>query len=259
MDRVQPLPPSGESASDAAPAVDRGVLHAAVADRLRDLIVEGVLAPGARLNERVLSAQLGVSRTPLREAFKVLAGEGLVALPPNRGAQVAELDRDDVAHAFELIAALERLSGELAAQRATQAEIDEVRALHYEMLAAHARRDLPAYYRANLAIHRLIAAAARNPVLAETYRNVNARIQSLRFKSNLVRDKWDRAVQEHGEMVEALAARDGARLGAVLRRHLENKRDVVLAQLDAARAVPAPRATANPTSARRARPAGAAT
>ena len=228
-------PPAGQAAVRADPALpaalDRQALHAAAADRLRDLIIEGVLAPGARLNERVLAAHLGVSRTPLREAFKVLAGEGLVALLPNRGAMVVALSRADVEHTFELMAALEALSGELAARRVTEAELAEVRALHYEMLAAHARRDLPAYYRANLAVHRLINAAARNPVLSETYRNVNARIQSLRFKSNLNRDKWDAAVREHAEMVEALAARDGARLGAVLRRHLENKRDVVLAQM----------------------------
>ena len=80
-------------------------------------------------------------------------------------------------------------------------------------------------------MHRLINGAARNPVLADTFRNVNARIQSLRFKSNLNRDKWDAAVREHGQMVDALAARDGPRLGAVLKKHLENKRDIVLAQL----------------------------
>lgn len=215
-------------------AIDRRVLHVAAAERLRDLIIEGVLPPGARLNERVLAAQLGVSRTPLREAFKMLAGEGLVALLPNRGAIVVELSRADIEHTFELMAALEALSGELAAKRATQQEIDEVRALHFEMLAAHARRDLAAYYYVNLSIHRIINRAARNPVLADTFRTVNARIQSLRFKSNLNHDKWDAAVREHSEMVEALAARDGARLGALLRRHLENKCDVVLALMTSA-------------------------
>ena len=212
--------------------IERRPLHEEVADRLRVLLTEGSLVPGSRLNERVLCERLRVSRTPLREAFKVLAGEGLVALLPNRGAMVIELSRADIEHTFELMAALEALSGELAARRVTDAEIAEMRALHFEMLAAHARRDLPAYYRVNLAIHRLINAAARNPVLADTYRNVNARIQSLRFKSNLDRDKWDAAVREHAEMVEALSARDGARLAAVLRRHLENKRDVVLAQME---------------------------
>jgi DNA-binding GntR family transcriptional regulator len=150
-------------------APDRRVLHEAVAERLRALIVDGVLAPGAHLNERVLCEQLGVSRTPLREAFRTLAGEGIVALQPNRGAVVAALSRQDVEHAFELMAALESLAGGLAAERATATERDELRALHFEMLAAHARRDLPAYYRLNSSIHRRLVDCARNPVLADTY------------------------------------------------------------------------------------------
>jgi len=216
-------------------AVDRRVLHEAVADRLRELIVEGVLPPGEHLNERVLCEQLAVSRTPLREAFRTLAGEGIVELQPNRGAVVAALSRDDVAHAFELMGALEALAGELAAARATPQERDELRALHFEMLAAHARRDLPAYYRLNSTIHRRLVACARNPVLADTYARLNARLQSLRFRSNLNRDKWDAAVAEHGAMIEALDARDGARLSDVLRAHLGHKRAAVLAQLDVSR------------------------
>jgi len=214
-------------------AVDRRMLHEAVAERLRELIIEGVLAPGAHLNERVLCGQLAVSRTPLREALRTLAGEGIVDLLPNRGATVAALSRADAEHAFVLIGALEGLAGELAAQRASPAEIDEIRALHFEMLAAHTRRDLPAYYRCNREIHRRIAACARNPLLDHSSARLNARLHALRFRSNLDRERWDAAVAEHGAMVDALAARDGARLGAVLRAHLENKRATVLAQLDA--------------------------
>jgi DNA-binding GntR family transcriptional regulator len=213
-------------------AVDRRVLHEAVAERLRELIVEGELAPGAHLNERVLCAQLAVSRTPLREAYRTLAGEGIVELQPNRGAVVASMRREDVEHAFELMATLEALAGELAARRATGAERDELRALHFEMLAAHARRDLPAYYRSNSAIHRRLVDCARNPVLADTYARLNARLQALRFRSNLNREKWDAAVAEHAAMIEALDAGDGARLSAVMRGHLDHKRATVLAQLD---------------------------
>ena len=138
------------------------------------------LAPGAKLNERELSEQLQVSRTPLREAIKMLAAEGLVELLPNRGAAVAQMSEQDVADTFEVIAGLEGQSGELAAQRITEAELAEIRALHYEMLAAYTRRDLPTYYRINAQIHTLINAAARNPVLMQTWRTVNARLQSLK-------------------------------------------------------------------------------
>lgn len=214
--------------------IGRRPLHEEVADRLRELITEGGLPAGSRLNERVLCERLGVSRTPLREAFKVLAAERLVELHPNRGASVAALGAGDVVHLFELMGALEGLVGELAAARRTDAELGEIRALHYEMLAAHARRDLPAYYWLNRAIHHAMARCARNPELAEVYRSVNLRIQHLRFRSNFNRDKWDAAVREHELMLKALADGDGPGLRRLLENHLRNKRDAVLEGLDGA-------------------------
>ncbi len=212
-------------------AVDRRALHEAVADRLREQIIEGHLTPGEHLNERVLCEQLQVSRTPLREAFRTLAGEGVIELQPNRGAVVASLSLEDVAHAFELMGALEALAGTLAAERAQPEEISQIRALHGAMTEAHATRDLPRYYRLNREIHARISACARNPVLSEACNRLNARLQALRFRSNLDRDKWDAAIAEHAAMVEALAARDGARLGRILTAHLQSKRATVLAQL----------------------------
>jgi DNA-binding GntR family transcriptional regulator len=209
-------------------SIPRQVLHQEVAVRLRQRIVEGQLAPGAKLNERELAELLNVSRTPLREAIKMLAAEGLVELLPNRGAVVAQMSAQDVADTFEVIAGLEGQSGELAAQRITEAELAEIRALHYEMMAAYTRRDLPTYYRLNAQIHTQINAAARNPVLAQTWRTVNARLQALRFRSNFDEAKWKRAVKEHERMVELLAARDPAGLRALLVEHLMHKRDAVL-------------------------------
>jgi DNA-binding GntR family transcriptional regulator len=220
----------------AIPSIDRLGLSAAVCVRLRDMIVEGVLAPGTRLNERMLCEQLNVSRTPLREAFKTLAVEGLIVLQPNRGAVVAQMSAPEIEQTFEVMGALEGLSGELACARALDEEIAEVRALHFEMLAAHVRRDLPSYYKLNHAIHDRINAMARNPVLTETYQQINARIQSLRFRSNFNQDKWDLAVKEHGAMLDALERRDGNAMRQILLQHLRNKRDAVLAVLRAAQA-----------------------
>jgi len=209
-------------------SIPRQVLHQEVAVRLRQRIVEGQLAPGTKLNERELAELLNVSRTPLREAIRMLAAEGLVELLPNRGAVVAQMSAQDVADTFEVIAGLEGQSGELAAQRITEAELAEIRALHYEMMAAWTRRDLPTYYRLNAQIHTQINAGARNPVLAHTWRTVNARLQALRFRSNFDEAKWKRAVKEHERMVELLAARDSAGLRALLVEHLMHKRDAVL-------------------------------
>ena len=215
-------------------SIPRASLHEQVAQRLRQMLVENQIAPGAKLNERELAEVLQVSRTPLREAIKMLAAEGLVELLPNRGAIAVELDETDVLNTFEVMAGLEALSGELAAQRITDAELAEIRAMHFEMLAAYTRRDLPAYYRLNSGIHRAINVAARNPVLTATYNQVNARLQALRFRSNQDEVKWKHAMAEHDRMIDALGKRDAPAMRKLLLEHLDHKRDVVLAQLRAA-------------------------
>jgi DNA-binding GntR family transcriptional regulator len=208
--------------------IARLTLPEAAAERLRALIIEGVLLPGAKLNERELCEQLGVSRTPLREAFRMLAGDGLLVQLPNRGAQVVALSREDARHAFEMMGALEGFAGELAVARVTEDDIAGLRIMQAEMETAHARDDLPTYYRINRAIHDAINAVAGNPVLTQTYRTLNARLHALRFRSNFNRAKWDQAVAEHRSMIEALAARDGAALRDLLVRHLRAKQQAVL-------------------------------
>jgi len=201
-------------------SIPRAALHEQVAQRLRQMLVENQIVPGAKLNERALAEVLQVSRTPLREAIKMLAAEGLVELLPNRGAIAVELTEADVLNTFEVMAGLEAMSGELAAQRVTDAE-----------LAAYTRRDLSGYYRLNSLIHRAINAAAKNPVLTATYNQVNARLQALRFRSNQDEVKWKHAMAEHDRMIGALGSRDSAAMRAVLLEHLDHKRDVVVDQL----------------------------
>lgn len=212
--------------------IARLTLPEAAAERLRTLIIEGVLPPGTKLNERELCERLGVSRTPLREAFRMLAGDGLLVQLPNRGAQVVVLSRDDVRHAFELMAALEGLAGELAVQRVTDDDLAYLRSLQVDMEAAHARHDLPAYYAINRTTHDRLNAIAANPILTHAFRTLNARLHALRFRSNLNVAKWNQAVAEHRDMIAALAARDGAALRDLLVRHLLAKQRAVLETMD---------------------------
>lgn len=212
-------------------ALSARLLHADATERLRDMIVQGDVAPGAKLNERVLCERLGVSRTPLREALKTLASEGLVALQPNRGAIVTPLTLDTVREIFEVLGALEALAGDLACRNVTETQLAEIRALHFEMLAAHARGDLAQYFRNNQAIHFAIVAASGNATLAATYRNLNANVRRARYLANVSRERWDKAVAEHDDMLAALAARDGPRLQRLLVDHLGGKMLAVLTAL----------------------------
>ncbi len=213
----------------ASARIGRRPLHEEVVDQLRDLIVQGTLAPGARLNERVLCGRFGISRTPLREAIKLLANEGLVELLPNRGAIVASIQPERLAETLAVMGALESLGGELACRNASDAQISEIRALHYEMLAHHARGDLAAYFKYNQQIHLKLVEAAGNAVLLHTYRQLNTNVRRARYMANLSKERWNAAVAEHEEILAALAARDAERLKQLLRDHLAGKLASVLA------------------------------
>ncbi len=238
--KIEQLDSANEASSSpafetaAALAVDRRTLPTAVAERLREMIIEGQLPAGTRLNERALCDQLQVSRTPLREAFRLLAADGLVQIQPNKGAQVIALSEKDIRESFEVMGALEALSGDLACMHITDQEIAEIKALTFEMQACHARRDLSAYYHVNREIHDRINAAGKNQLLSQVYTTINLRLQNLRFRSNLNHDKWDKAMLEHIDMVNALAARDGARLASIMRTHLQRKGEAVLESLKVA-------------------------
>jgi DNA-binding GntR family transcriptional regulator len=190
-----------------------------VAGQLRDMIAEDELRPGDRLRERDLATLLNVSRTPLREALRLLAAEGIVDLSANRGAAVASPDPDEIHDLLQVLGVLEALAGEQAAERAGEAQIGEVRAIHYEMLAAFERHDRMAYYKHNQDIHLAIVAASRNAALIESHRRTNARLYRVRYLSHQRQQRWREAVGSHDDILAALSERDGTTLATLLREH----------------------------------------
>ena len=227
-------PPEAARAEQAGPdagPIARPSLHDQLTGRLRTLIVEGELAPGTRVPERELCDRFQVSRTPLREALKVLASEGLLELAPNRGARVAQLTVEAVEELFPVMGALEALAGELAARRITTEGLAEVRALHYQMVLHYERGELAPYFRLNQQIHERILDWAGNPTLVTLYRGLAGRIRRARYVANMTRDRWAQAVAEHEEILRALEARDGVALAQVLKRHLRNKCETVIEAL----------------------------
>jgi DNA-binding GntR family transcriptional regulator len=207
-------------------------LHNEAVARIRDMITEGRLEPGTKVSEKDLCALFGISRTPLREALKVLATEGLIVLLPHRGARVARLTGKDMADLFQVMGALEGLAGELACARITDEAITEIRALHHEMLAHYTRGDRSAYFTANQAIHEGIVAAADNSVLTAMYESMRGRIRPARFMANVTRERWDQAVREHCEILEVLSRRDGVRLRGLLQEHLRHKYQALIASAE---------------------------
>jgi DNA-binding GntR family transcriptional regulator len=219
--------------SAAAGQTEPRLLTESALERVRDLIIQGELAPATKLNERVLCERLGISRTPLREALKYLASEGLVELLPNRGAVVASLNPQTVREIFVVMGALESLAGELACRNASDADIAEIRAVHYQMIAHYQRGELAEYFRCNQLIHIKLVACAGNGTLTNTYRGLNAHVRRARYLANQSRERWERAVAEHEQMLDALVQRDGPRLQQLLRDHLGNKLVIVMESLPA--------------------------
>lgn len=209
--------------ADQAAIAARISMHETLTHELREMIVDGRLEPGARINEAEVAERFRVSRTPLREALKVLAAEGMVELKPHRGARVVNLTTSDLVCGFQLIGALEGLAGELAAERITEDELDAIRGYQDEMNEAFATNDLARYAHANQATHEAILAASRNPMLQKQYRAVSGLLVASRYRANLSRDRWAHALKEHEVILAFLELRQGTQLGAVLRAHLKNK------------------------------------
>jgi DNA-binding GntR family transcriptional regulator len=201
--------------------ISRPSLHDEVTNRVRDMIVDGRLAPGRRIPELELAKALGVSRTPLREALKVLASEGLVELLPQRGAVVKVFTRKDAQDMLAVIGLLEEFAGR-AACGASQAEIDAIVALHERMRAHYRRRERQEYFRLNQEIHNAIVAAANNQSLTMVHSMLRKRMRRIRYIGNSSPENWQAAMQEHEGFIDALKARDGARLGRLMREHIEN-------------------------------------
>ncbi|PJE37939.1 GntR family transcriptional regulator [Pseudooceanicola lipolyticus] len=208
-------------------AITNRSLHDQVAGRIRDLIIEGTLEPGSRIDEAHLIEELGVSRTPFREALRTLAAEGLVIVRPSKGSIVRKLTPEDVFSMLEVLANLEKLAGELACERASAEEIDALVDVHERMMECYRARDRMPYYKLNQEFHSRLAELSKNETLQEVQANIQARLKRIRYISNEKPDFWAGAVADHEEMVKALKERDGQRLGEAMSTHLKRTWDRV--------------------------------
>lgn len=207
-----------ESEPDGAQIV-RPALHAEVIERLRDLIADGTLPEGDRLNERVLCDRFGISRTPLREALIVLQGEGLVTLSPRKGAYVTKMSLEQIREILELIGGLETIAATLTCQRASPGAIDDIKARHVAMVDFFKRDDMLAYFKVNESIHLAIVAASNNSELIRLHATLRRRVVRALYSPLIKPERWRESIVEHEGFLAALQRRDGARLGKLLAAH----------------------------------------
>lgn len=203
--------------------IGRMALAVEITNRLRQMIFEGQLQAGEKINEKLLTEQFGVSRTPLREALKVLANEGLLELIPHRGAVITRQSPAEMAEVFHVLAALEGLAGELAAQNASEEALRDIADMTGHLRRSYDQSDRPTYFRINQAIHKAILKAAGNETLLKSHELLAFRVQRARYQANLTPDRWRAAIEEHEAITQALCARKGNRTGRLMKEHLLSK------------------------------------
>ena len=202
-------------------------LHDEVAAQLRERIFSGELLQGSFLDEPALAEQMNISRTPLREALKVLTAEGLVRHEPRRGCFVSEVTDQDLDDIFPVLTLLVGRCAFEAAQRASDADLQALEALH-DKLARHARaRRINDYYAANYAIHEAIIALAHNRWLAQVIGDLRKIVKLARLRQLHAPGRLEESLAEHQAVFAALQARDPAAAEAAMRLHLERQREAL--------------------------------
>lgn len=203
-------------------------LREIVSDALRQAIRDGILPPGERLMEIPLAEELGVSRTPIREAIRILEQEGLIVMIPRRGTYVADMSLKDVTEVFELRSILEELAAELAAERITNEEIEALEQHLVEIGNYMNEKNLDKVVQADILFHEILYKASRNDRLVEMIHNL--REQTLRFRTlsmsqtGRLAKTWD----EHRQLVEAISDRDVERARQIARIHMEESEKTLL-------------------------------
>jgi DNA-binding GntR family transcriptional regulator len=200
--------------------LQRAGLHEQAAMRIKLLIIKGALKPGQVLSEVELAEQLGISRTPLREALKLLGAQGLLELRQNRSARVAPMRADDIEQLFEAMAGIEEFAADLAARRMHKREFRRLAALQEQIEKHHGSRNLDSYFFSNQQIHLLIVEAARNGPLQEAHALLFGRAERARYFALSRSDRWDESLAEHRELAQALEAGDGGRAARLIGDHV---------------------------------------
>lgn len=210
-------------------SITRNPLHLQVAEALREQIVRGVLLPGHRLNEIELCETMGVSRTPLREAIKILETESLVEIKPHKGAVVAEISLTSIEEIFQLLAPLEKLAIELAMAKMTEADYASVKSMHDTMIACYHANDREGCFLNDVAFHSYVVALSGNEVLQSTHTSLTNRSQRGRFLApRFSQEKLDEAMGAHENLIVAILDRDSVSAQQIMSDHVKRTGEFVL-------------------------------
>ena len=197
--------------------------HVQVAEMLRDMIMTGKLAEGDKVNEGELCETMGISKTPLREALRVLSVEGLIRLVPNRGAFVTKPTFEEIAEMFDVMSLLEGHCARAACEKMTPKDFTRLEKLHAKLEDNFEQRDQEEYIRINNRYHSLVQEIAGNRALNQIVDGLRKKILLYRFQSLNLPARFECSIREHRNLLDAFRKRDQSRAESVMRDHLHNQ------------------------------------
>jgi DNA-binding GntR family transcriptional regulator len=195
-------------------------IHEVVAAQIREMIWNGVLTKGQKIDEKHLCESMGVSRTPIRESLRMLNAEGLVCHIPNKGAYVSDPPMDVIKDMFEVMSVLEGTCARLAINKMTDKDFNKIELLHQELEKHYIARDHKAYLKCNNTLHVFIEDLAGSKVLGEVIGGLRKKILLYRYLQLYKGDRFDKSIQEHRDILEAFRKRDVVLAESAMKRHL---------------------------------------
>ena len=201
----------------------KATYHVQIADMLRDMIMTGKLKEGDKVNEGKLCETMGISKTPMREAIRVLSVEGLIRLVPNRGAFVTKPEFEEIAEMFDVMSLLEGFCAREACQKMTSRNFARLEKLHAKLEENFERHDQEEYIRINNQYHSFIQEIAGNRTLNQIIDGLRKKILLYRFQSLNLPSRFASSIQEHRDLMEAFRQRDHLSAESLMRDHLQNQ------------------------------------
>ena len=207
--------------------IQKKTLHEEIANNLREMIMSGELREGDKIKENELCDMMGISKTPLREALRVLSAEGLIRLIPNRGSYVTTPTFEEIKEMFDVMVALEGLCARTAAEKMSDRDFKELEGLHQELEKNYKRKDQKEYIRQNNLYHSYVQKLAGNKTLNQIVNGLRQKILLYRFQSLNLQGRFEQSIEEHRSLLEAFRKRDPKKAESLMKSHLKKQCDAM--------------------------------
>jgi len=207
--------------------IEKKPLHEEIANNLRELIMSGGLQEGDKIKEDELCSSMGISKTPLREALRVLSVEGLIQLVPNRGSFVSTPTFEEIREMFDVMSVLEGICARAAAEKMSAKDLATLEKLHTKLEKNFKRRAQREYIRINNQFHAFVQELAGNRTLNQIVNGLRQKILLYRYQSLNLPERFEQSIQEHRDLIEAFRKKDSKKAETLMRRHLKTQCDAL--------------------------------